>query len=295
MSERGARSAVVRFARTAIPAFALVSSAGCFATREDVRILQGDLRTMHEETLRADSARAAQLSLIANRLVQVDDSVRALGTRVLRLQALTREDAYNIQQYLIQIQELTGQSQRRILDLRAELESRNQSMPVETPPPGAAAASPGTTPARPQPTPPRGQTPAPAAAPQPSADQPGPAQLLQLSLAQLRRGSPGTARAGLEELITQYPTSDLVPQAVYYLGETYAAQGDLARADSIFVEVYTRHPRSTQEASTAMYKHAVYLEEQGNATEARRVFQQVLQQYPRTDAAQLAQSRLPSR
>ncbi len=306
MIGRGARTSAGRLVRRAIPVVALVG-VGCFATREDMRVLQGDIQTMRQETLRADAARAAQLTTIANRLVQVSDSVEALGTRVTRMQALTREDAYNIQQYLIQIQELTGQSQRRILDLRAELEARNQAMPAEPVPPPTAGNRPGAPqptaprpaagnrPGAPQPTPPRPATPAAQQQASSNTDNPGPAQLLQLSLDQLRRGSPSTARAGLEELLERYPRSDLVPQAVYYLGETYAAQGNMTTADSVFVRVYTDYPNASQEASTAMYKHGLYLEEQGNEAEARRIYRQVLQRYPRTDAAQLAQSRLPSR
>jgi TolA-binding protein len=38
----------------------------------------------------------------------------------------------------------------------------------------------------------------------------------------------------------------------------------------------------------------VYLEDQGRSQEAERVFRDVVEQYPRSDAATLARSRLPS-
>lgn len=254
----------------ALPMILLV--AGCFATRDDVRVLQGDIRAMREEGLRADSLHRASLDRIAQNVAVMDDSLQALSVRVTRLQGTTREDLYNIGQLLIQIQELTGQSQARILDLRAQMEQRQR----EEPPPDVPGMQPSDRPVEPA---------------EPMA--PGPAQLMQLSLNQLQSGSPGTARRGLEELLAQHPNSDLVPQATYYLGEAYAAEGNLEAADSVFVEVYTRFPRSN-EAATAMYKHGVYLEDLGRAQEAERVFRDVVAQYPRSDAATLARSRLPS-
>lgn len=259
--------------RARVVALPLLLAAGaCFATRDDVRVLQSDLRVMREENLRADSLHREALLQVTQQLRSVDDSLAALSARLTRLQGTTREDLYNIGQLLIQIQELTGQSQARILELRSQLEQRAR----EEPPPAT----------------PSGRPPSEVAAPATPAG-PGPAQLLQLSLDQLRRGSAGTARRGLEELLAQHPTSDLVPQATFYLGEAYAAEGNLEAADSIYVEVYTRFPRST-EAATAMYKHGVYLEDQGRAAEAEQVFRSVVEQYPRSDAATLARSRLPS-
>jgi tol-pal system protein YbgF len=251
----------------------LLAAGGCFATRDDVRVLQSDVRTMHEQSLRSDSLNRQMLEQLSQRLAIVDDSLRTLSTRLTRLQGSTREDLYNIGQLLIQIQELTGQSQARLLDLRSELEQRNRAEP---PMPDSGTPPSGSTPGDP-----------------PPAAAPGPAQLLQLSIDQLRRGSAGTARRGLEEMLRLYPTSDLVPQATFYLGEAHAAEGNLDTADSVFVQVYTRFPRSN-EAPTAMYKHGVYLEDQGRSQEAERVFRDVVEQYPRSDAATLARSRLPS-
>lgn len=253
----------------------LFAAGGCFATRNDVRVLQGDIRTMHEQGLRSDSLNREAIASLSGQLAVMDDSLRGLSTRLTRLQGSTREDLYNIGQLLIQIQELTGQSQARILDLRAELEQRNRMEPIIPDSGGPASATPGVS----------AEPPAPAA--------PGPAQLLQISIDQLRRGSAGTARRGLEELLRLYPTSDLVPQATFYLGEAHAAEGDLESADSVFVQVYTRFPRSN-EAPTAMYKHGVFLEDQGRSQEAEAIFRDVVEQYPRSDAATLARSRLPS-
>jgi hypothetical protein len=71
----------------------LVASSGCFATRNDVRILQEDILSVRTMQARADSARSQQLSDISNTLnttlVAVRDSVRDLGGRLLTFQGST--------------------------------------------------------------------------------------------------------------------------------------------------------------------------------------------------------------
>ncbi len=163
----------------ALAPLALVVTGGCFATRSDMRVLQGDILNFRTEAARADSARARQVAAVAAALGTVADSVRAASDRLARFQGDTRGDLRSIQQQLLQVQELTGQSQRRLQELRAEMEARPPQavVPPVAPVPGDTAA----------------------AAPVQAA--PGPNQLYQLAYDQLRRGSYSAARAGFEELL----------------------------------------------------------------------------------------------
>jgi len=120
---------------------------------------------------------------------------------------------------------------------------------------------------------------------------PGPNQLFQISLEQLRRGSPGAARTGLLTLLQQYPTSDLVPDAQFYLGEAYHQEGNAAGADSAYAAVVSGYPTSPR-APTALYKRALGMEEKGNVTGARGLLNDLVQRYPRSDEAALAKERL---
>ena len=130
----------------------------------------------------------------------------------------------------IHYKELTGQSQRRLQELRSSLEQRNQEMETAVPPPaGTAPGAPGTTTGTAAPPAPAG---------------PGPNQLFQLSLDQLRRGSVGTARAGFQELLRQYPTADIAPDAQFYLAEALNAEGNTAAADTAYATVVARWPES---------------------------------------------------
>lgn len=258
--------------RFAVPALVLASSA-CFATRNDVRILQGNVLAMRGEIAHSDSSRMRQLAAIATQLESalavLADSARVTSLRIDRLRGDTRTDLYAIQQQLLQIQELTGQSQRRLLELRAQLEERQQAAPppVAAVAPDSAGAAGGAEPA--------------------GAPAPGPNQLYQLALDQLRRASYSTARAGFQELLRLYPASDLAPDAQYWSAEAYAAEGNQTSADSTYSEVLTRYPRSSR-APTALYKLALSMSRQGKKAEARAAMDRVSREYPQSEEADLA-------
>ena len=254
-----------------VPLVAIATS-GCFATRTDMRVLQGDILSMRTEAARADSARARQIATIATSLGVVNDSLRETSARLSRFQGDTKGELRSILQQLLQVQELTGQSQRRLQELRAEMESRAQQ-PVAPP----VAAIPGDTTAV-----------APGA---PAA--PGPNQLYQLAYDQLRRASYGTARAGFEELVRLYPTSELAPDAQFYIAEAYAAEGAVAAGDSAYTQVVTKYPR-TPKAATALYKLALSLARQGRKSDARSAMDRVVREYPSSDDAELARDWLRS-
>lgn len=273
---------MTRFAFRLAPVALTLATGACFATRSDVRILQDDLTSFRAVQQKADSARAAQIAQVVAMLAQVNDSLRATNTRVGAWQANARGDLRSIQEQLVQIQELTGASQQRLNDLRASLEERNAQTapsPVAPSPTDSAnrAAAPGQ-PNTPQPT---------AAQPAP----PGPATLYKLAFDQMSRGSHGTARSGFQDLLNQYPTSDLAPDAQYYIGETLQAEGNSAAADSVFSVVVAKYPNAPR-AATALYKHGIYLQKAKRDREARQVFQTVIDKYPRSDEAALAREQL---
>ena len=123
---------------------------------------------------------------------------------------------------------------------------------------------------------------------------PGPNEMLQIALDQLRRGSGGAARTALRDLLTNYADADVAPDAQYYLAESWATDGHEAEADAAYVQVYTRYPRSPR-APTALYKHGMILRNGGRNAEARAAFDRVVKDYPRSDAAVLAREQLSAR
>jgi TolA-binding protein len=65
----------------------------------------------------------------------------------------------------------------------------------------------------------------------------------------------------------------------------------VAAADSTYLQVVERYPTATR-AATALYKHALVLQQGGRAGEARAAFQDVISRYPRSDEAALARDRV---
>lgn len=251
---------------------ALVATGACFATRQDVQLLQTEMQGMRSDAARADSARRAQLTQVIRTLDLVSDSLAAMHAHVVKIQGDIRGDLYGVGQQLIQIQELTGQSQRRLQELRASLEARSEGAPQPASAAGAAGAPADSGKAA-------------------AAATPGPNQLFQLALDQLRRGSPGAARSALQMLLQQYPAADIAPDAQFYLGEAYRAEGNAAAADSAYAVVIQKYPTSPR-AATALWKRALYMEQQGNTVGARAALNTLLQQYPRSDEAALAREHL---
>src|SRR3989441_11369723 len=58
---------------------------------------------------------------------------------------------------------------------------------------------------------------------------PGPDQMYDLSLQQFRRGSLATARIGFREFLRVYPAHDRAPDALFFVGETFAGRSEESR------------------------------------------------------------------
>jgi tol-pal system protein YbgF len=255
--------------RIAVATLAIASSA-CFATREDLRVLQNDLATIRAEAIRADSAHREQLRQTQRAVAGVADTLKTVNVFLSRMQADVDAQLHAISRQLITVQELTGQSQKRLQDLRADLEARQQDASAQA---AAAANSTG------------------GALPQAATQSAGPAQLYQLATAQLRRGSSSSARAGFVELLAQYANDPLAADAQFGVAETYAAEANAAAADSAYAAVVSKYPKSDR-APTALYKQAMAARSAGNVRRARTLFQQIIDKYPRSDEMQLAADNL---
>jgi outer membrane protein assembly factor BamD (BamD/ComL family) len=107
---------------------------------------------------------------------------------------------------------------------------------------------------------------------------------------QYRRGSPGTARSILQQLLTTYPNEpELAPQAALRIADTYDREAKVPQADSSYREVLARYPRAKQ-AATASYKLALLLERQGKCPEALTQIDQLRRLFPLSDEVKLAEN-----
>ena len=239
----------------------LAGAAGC-ATKGDVQMVQGEVSLLKAETARRDSARAAQLGEVIRMQQSIMDSLGASRRAVVQLKGDFGTDLYNIQQQLVQLQELTGQSQQRLSDLRTQLEARaaqNQTSPADSAQPQAAG--------------------------NPSAD-----QMYEASLAQLRRGSTSTARIGLRELLKTYPGSPRAADALYFIGQSYSTENPDSAA-AYYGQVVDGYASSIR-APSALYNLGLLAERRKDTAKAKDAYQRVVQKYPQSDEAALARDRL---
>jgi len=196
---------------------------------------------------------------------QMLDSLANTRQAMKALRGDVQNDLYNIQQQLVQLAELTGQSQRRISELRSQLERRGEEIAQ------ASAAVPGDTAA-------------------PAANAPSADQMYETSLGQLRLGSAGTARTGFRELMRAYPSSDKIPDALYYIGQSFETE-NADSALAYYEQVAREHAQSPRSAS-ALYHIGLIQERANRSREAREAYQRVVSSYPNSDEAALARDRL---
>jgi len=235
---------------------------GACALKGDVRRVEQQLLEMRQETARTDSVRAVLLDQMLELQRHFLDSLEILQRRIAAFQGDVRTDMTEVQRQLVQIQELTGQSQRRLTELRGQIENRS----IEVGPAGGAAAEPA------------------------QAGGIGAQELFDLSLEQLRRGSPGTARAGFRKLLDDHPRHPLAGDAWFFLGESWAdANPDSAAA--AYEEVVRSHPNSRR-APTALYRLGLIAERRGDRRAAEVYYSRVIAGYPRSEEAQLARTKL---
>jgi tol-pal system protein YbgF len=290
-------------ARAWLAALALPLAAGACALRSDVTRLRLQLDDQQRLAVRADSAHTASLGALARLVQTLIDSLNAQEAALGRVRADLRLELLHVEQQLVQIQELTGQSQQRLTELRARLDESGQQLAALLPAANAAAAAQAalappradTTAASGAAAPAPGQqAPAPAAAkPAPAAAPPEPTadQLMEISLQQLRRNSPGTARAGFAEFLRRFPQHARAVDAEFFTGEAWTADGNADSAAAAYQRVIQRYAASPR-AATAMYRLALRALQAGKRDEARTLFTRLTSAYPTSDEAALARERL---
>jgi tol-pal system protein YbgF len=99
------------------------------------------------------------------------------------------------------------------------------------------------------------------------------------------------AISGFQSYLKTLPDSPLSDNALYWIGESYAAMGKSQSAVNTFQEIINRYPESNKRP-TALYKMAIIYEEAGDAKTARYYYAQIVQDFPHSPEATLAHDKL---
>lgn len=225
---------------------------GC-ATKRDMKDLRAEVIALQA---RQDSL--MRMLMAQNRMIL--DSLQVNAELVMRVRGELGYQVQQVGEQVLQVQELTGQNDRRLAELRARWEEQSQQF----------GAGPATA-----------QTPA------PTGDGGEAEQLYSLGMEKLEEGATATARTAFEQIVANHSTHDLAPDAQYQIGETYFAERDYESALRELERVLELFPNSPR-AAQALYRMGVISEQRGNISRAREYFTRVQAGYPTSEAARLA-------
>ena len=257
---------------------AVVATGGCLATKGDIEKLQLSIRTF-QDTVRLQQARSdAEYRTLVRGLGQqlaqqfakdlgvVSDSLRQVSSAVQRLQGDVSLSMHDLRTQFTTLQEGIGQSQKRIQDLGNKVEAVTAAPPApRVVDPASGAPAPGGS----------------------TVGAPPAAQLFDMARQNLRRGATGAARDGFDTFLKAYPEHERAGEAQMWIADAYAQEGNRAAADSVYALVVTKY--STPDVvSRSLYKRAMALKEVGQAAEASKLFQVIVDKYPRADERDLA-------
>lgn len=113
------------------------------------------------------------------------------------------------------------------------------------------------------------------------------------ALAIWREGRYPEAITAWRHFLNVHPNSRLAGDAQYWLGEAYYVSRDYNAAKEAFINLGLNDPQSAR-LPDALLKLGYIYGELGDITRAREVLQKLMQVYPNTQAANLAERRLQS-
>jgi tol-pal system protein YbgF len=252
----------------------LVASAGCLASKGDIRLLQDEFRATRAQLGMVDTSivrtneqrrqqiatLSAQVDRLSAAVERTSDSLRVLASRFDRFQGIASGELDELQKQMVQTQALLGQNVKNLQEAQRRIEALGESGGAGAPPAGGAS------------TPPAG---------------PGPATLFTTGRDNLGSGAYATARRNFDDLLTMYPDGDYASRAMLYIGDAFVFEKNLSAADSVYKRVVERYPK-TDEAPTAMWKRANSVLWPGQKAEARALLEKLIKDYPNATTTGLA-------
>ena len=202
---------------------------------------------------------------------------------------LTLELFQRIEQLEAEVRQIRGELelQRHQLELFVR-ERAAPGYPAYPPPPAAPPVVKLPEEARSQPAPaqPAASTLSPGAASTERAE-------FDAALGELREGRYSEAITAWQRFLSAHPNGGLAGDGQYWLGEAYYLSRDYNAAKEAFIALGLNHPQSAR-LPDALLKLGYIYGEQGDTARARDVLQKLVQVYPSTQAASLAERRLQS-
>lgn len=252
-------------------AAALVAAAPAFGQR--LSLADRVARLEQQQADREQGAGQANLELL-NRVTELQSEVATLRSVVEELQH--------------ELQQLRQRGREQYIDL----DSRLERLEGAAAPAGAAAAAPAATPAQPSSGIVAGIANPPPAAPAASSDPAVAEAAYSQALDTLvQRFEAAAAARMFQAFVRDFPDSPLIPNAWYWLGESYYVTQNYDLAAEAFETTLAQYPGSRKEPD-AMLKLAYCRIGLGQLAAAEAGLRELIARHPGSDAAGKAQSRL---
>jgi tol-pal system protein YbgF len=265
--------------------------------------------------LRSDLAELRVAQEVTGRdLARVGPQIEALDARTSETQATVRTMSVELQRFYHRVDAVdtaVGATRARVEALTqtppappppappptssaitAVERPRVPAVPAPTAPPAQAAAPVPLVPqaVSPESVPPVAAVPPQPAPPAPAASRAGnPEQEYSAALATFRSREHGQAVLDFIDFIAKHPKHPLAGNAQYWIGEAYWTQRDYRQALVEFEKVSEYGPAKTPDA---LVKIGLCHARLRDASRAERAWQRVIREYPKSEAAGLAQSLL---
>lgn len=241
---------------------AVAPGAGC-ATKHDIRDLHDAIVALQ---LRQDSL----MALVRAQNAILVDSIGSQRDALFQVRGDLGNELAQLEQQHVQIMQLTGESQRGLVQLRDQIAARRAQLAgsgggtvVDTTTSAGAASSPSGT----------------------------VAGLYRIGVENLNRGATETARQAFRQIVQNDQDSTEAPAAQFMLAETYYKDKKYDTAMRELERVVEMFPGSDR-APAALYRAGIIAEQQGAKAKAREYFRRVISGYPKSDEAKQAAEEL---
>ncbi len=267
--------------------------AASFAQKQEIREVQRDVASLQDQVRGLERTLNENVGRLTAMLQQVSDAVNKVNTNLAVLDATMRDRDKNVNAPVASMGTKVDAMANEFQGLRVTMEDMNarlgklqqsivdlgntvkvmQSPP--TPPPGAGSPTSGPGMAAGG-APPAGMT----------------AEALYANAMRDKDGGAyDSALAEFNDYLRYYGTTDLAPNAQYYIGEIYYNRKDYDNALKAFDTVLERFPDNNKTLD-AMYMKGRSLVQMGERTKGAAEFRAVIQRNPRSDTAAKARDQL---
>jgi tol-pal system protein YbgF len=233
--------------------------------------MKGDVRRLQDEVTRQSSQQDAQMRELTAVILALQDTLEIQSDMVVDTRGGIARELRDIQTQLSQLGALTGQIQRSLalLSERVQAEGARVTTSDRRADPDSLRALLGRPDGGPA-----------------AAD-----ETYEAAVTQFNRGSLNTARMAFGSFLGNYPDHPLAPRAQFYLAEILQQENRLDEAIEEFLRVSELYPTADQ-VPVALYRIGQIHFDQGNFDEAGTYLERVVNTYPDSGAAEIAQELL---